>query len=123
MGIDIYLRWKGMTKKDRENQITGFDPTKGDAGYLREAYHGEPYATDYLVKEAFKEGADDVRIPAKELRKRLPLVIDIVIQRAKQVYEEDITEDHDWVQSFIKFVELAEALEREGKEPTVYASH
>ena len=82
MGIDIYLRWKGMTKKDRKNQITGWDPTKGDAGYLREAYHGGPYATDYLVKEAFEEGIDEIHIPAKELRKRLPLAIDIVIQRA-----------------------------------------
>ena len=29
----------------------GFDITAGDKGYLREAYHGSPYATHYLLKE------------------------------------------------------------------------
>ena len=98
MGIDIYMRWDGMTEDDRDKQYTGFDATVGDVGYLREAYHGSPYATKYLVEEAFEDGAGDVHIPAKELRKRLPLTKDIVIQRAKEVLEE------------------------EGKKPTVYAS-
>ena len=39
MGIDIYMRWDGMTEEDRDKQITGFDATKGDVGYLREASH------------------------------------------------------------------------------------
>ena len=73
MGIDIYMRWDGMTEEDRDKQITGFDATVGDVGYLREAYHGGPYATHYLVEEAFEDGAGDVHIPAKELRVRLPL--------------------------------------------------
>ena len=88
MGIDIYMRWDGMTEADREKQYTGFDATVGEVGYLREAYHGSPYATKYLVEEAFEDGADDVHIPAKELRKRLPLTKDIVIQRFKEVYKE-----------------------------------
>jgi len=24
MGADIYLRWKGMTEKDKQKQITGY---------------------------------------------------------------------------------------------------
>ena len=123
MGIDIYMRWEGMTEADREKQITGFDATVGDVGYLREAYHGGPYATHYLVEEAFEDGAGDVHIPAKELRERLPLTKDIVIQRAKQVYKEELTEDDEIVKSFENFVKLGEALEADGRKPTVYASY
>jgi hypothetical protein len=122
MGIDIYMRWDGMTEEDRDKQITGFDATVGYVGYLREAYHGGPYATKYLVSEAFKKGAGDVHIPAKELRKRLPLTKDIVIQRFKEVYKEEIEEDNVFVKAFEDFVKLSEALEEEGRKPTVYAS-
>ena len=123
MGIDIYMRWEGMTEADREKQITGFDATVGDVGYLREAYHGGPYATKYLVEEAFEDGAGDVHIPAKELRERLPLTKDIVIQRAKEVYKEELTEDDEIVKSFENFVKLGEALEADGRKPTIYASY
>jgi len=123
MGIDIYMRWEGMTEADREKQITGFDATVGDVGYLREAYHGGPYATKYLVEEAFEDGAGDVHIPAKELRERLPLTKDIVIQRAREVYKEELTEDDEIVKSFENFVKLGEALEADGRKPTIYASY
>ena len=123
MGIDIYMRWEGMTEADREKQITGFDATVGDVGYLREAYHGGPYATHYLVEEAFEDGAGDVHIPAKELRERLPLTKDIVIQRAREVYKEELTEDDEIVKSFENFVKLGEALEEDGRKPTIYASY
>tara|TARA_R110000824_G_scaffold30846_2_gene100957 strand:+ start:963 stop:1334 length:372 start_codon:yes stop_codon:yes gene_type:complete len=123
MGIDIYMRWDGMTEEDRDKQITGFDPTKGDVGYLREASRGKIFATKYLVKEAFEKGADEVHIPAKELRKRLPLTKDIAIQREKEVYKEEITEDDAIVKAFEDFVRLAEALEEEGRKPKVYASY
>ena len=122
MGIDIYMRWDGMTEGDRDKQRTPFDATVGDVGYLREAYHGGPYATKYLVEEAFENGAGDVHIPAKKLRERLPLTKDIVIQRAKEVYEEELTEDDEVVKAFVDFVKLGEALEEDGRKPTVYAS-
>jgi hypothetical protein len=117
------MRWDGMTEDDRDKQITGFDATVGDVGYLREAYHGGPYATKYLVEEAFEDGAGDVHIPAKELRERLPLTKDIVIQRAREVYKEELTEDDEIVKSFENFVKLGEALEADGRKPTVYASY
>ncbi len=41
MGHDIYLRWEGMTEKDKSNQITGFDVTCGHLGYLRASYGSE----------------------------------------------------------------------------------
>lgn len=123
MGIDIYMRWDGMTEEDRDKQITGFDATKGDVGYLREANHGQVFATEYLVKEAFAKDAGEVHIPAKELRKRLPLTKEIVIQRAKQVYKEELTEDDAVVKAFEDFVKLSEALEEDGRKPTIYASY
>jgi len=56
MGIDIYAEWRGMTEEESNAQITGFDAAAGHVGYLREAYHGEPYATRVLVPEAFEQG-------------------------------------------------------------------
>ncbi len=56
MGIDIYAEWRGMTQEESNAQITGFDAAAGHVGYLREAYHGEPYATRVLVPEAFETG-------------------------------------------------------------------
>ena len=38
MGLDIYLKWKGQNKKDKDNQIIGF-ANKGEAGYLRSSYN------------------------------------------------------------------------------------
>ena len=35
MGTDIYLKWKGQTAKQKQDQFTGFDITKGNIGYLR----------------------------------------------------------------------------------------
>lgn len=35
MGTDIYLDWKGKTKKEQEKQYTGWSIKAGDVGYLR----------------------------------------------------------------------------------------
>ena len=35
MGTDIYLKWDKMSKKDRDDQITGWRIDKGNTGYLR----------------------------------------------------------------------------------------
>ncbi|NBT75130.1 hypothetical protein EBZ80_24225 [bacterium] len=74
MGIDIYLEWDGMEEEEKQAQATGFSVTSGNVGYLREAYHGGPYATRILVREAFD--AEDCRaeIPAAVLRERLTRV-------------------------------------------------
>lgn len=35
MGTDMYLSWKGMTKKDKDKRITGWSIGAGQVGYLR----------------------------------------------------------------------------------------
>lgn len=116
MGIDIYAKWKGQTKKEEKAQFTGFDTTKGNVGYLREAYHGDPYATRYLVAEAFENG--DVKIRADVLRSRLPKTLELVAERQEKVYP---TEKGKWTKavqkSFTDFVELCEKKELETGEP------
>jgi len=74
MGIDIYLEWAGQTEEDRKKMCTGFSTTSGDVGYLREAYHGGPYATQILVREAFESDDCRAQIPAAVLRERLTYV-------------------------------------------------
>jgi hypothetical protein len=85
MGIDIYSRWKNQDENDK-SQVTGFSVIAGNVGYLREAYHGGPYVTKYLVAEAFK---DDAKIPASILRERLPIAVLMAMYREKKVYSKE----------------------------------
>lgn len=123
MGIDIYLRWDLMTEDEVEKQFQGFDITIGNTGYLREAYHGEPYATMTLVPEAFDAHGDPVHIPAKTLRDRLPKTMKAAMQRERDIYRQTPNEDSPAIRSFVEFVELAEQLEADGKSFTIRASY
>ena len=122
MGIDIYLEWDNQTEKEKKDQCTGFSITSGNVGYLREAYHGSPYATQILVPEAFEKS--DVEISFKEMEERLPEVLQVVEERAKKVYNADDEEIEESKQSFSDFVALARDKEREkGKPCRVIASY
>ena len=126
MGIDIHARWKGQTEEEEAAQVTGFSVEHGHVGYLREAYHGEPYATRHLVAEAFDSDTGEARIPAKVLRERLPETIRLVKERLRVVYQRggDIADDDPVVKSFTDFVALCERKEHETGEPvTIIASY
>lgn len=86
MGIDIYSKWRGQTKDESEAQSTGFDITQGRVGYLREAYHGGPYVTHYLLREAFQSEDGTAKIPASVLRERLPRAVVLAMFRYGKVY-------------------------------------
>jgi hypothetical protein len=126
MGIDIYAKWKGQTEEESAAQLTGFSVEHGHVGYLREAYHGAPYATEYLVAEAFDSPKGQVQIPAQVLRKRLPETIQLAKQRERMVYKRKgrIADDDPIIKSFSDFVELCERKERETGGPvTIIASY
>ena len=118
MGIDVYARWRGQTAEEKQAQITGFSIAHGHVGYLREAYHGEPYATQALVPEAFNETLmrafpEGVPVSAESLRTRLPAVLEIAVQRESEIYGHD-REDEDTktvLKSFRDFVSLCEERE------------
>ena len=124
MGIDIYAKWRGQTKEEADAQYNGFSTVHGHVGYLREAYHGEPYATRRLCPEAFESAEGEARISAKLLRERLPEVLALADERARTVYgETDETAIRQVLQSFRSFVELCEEKERElGEAVTIVAS-
>lgn len=149
MGIDIYMEWDGMTEDERKARITGFDTTAGSVGYLREAYHGEPYATDTLVFDAFEwtenigrlmsnaeangSQLDDdlvallargVPMRAEALRERLPDALEKAQERIEKVYPDtpaDLAEQQ--LQAYTDFVELAERKQADGKNIYIYASY
>jgi hypothetical protein len=125
MGIDIYTRWPGQTAAERQAQICGFDVAQGRVGYLREAYHGEPYAARHLLREAFESSTGAVQIPAAVLRRRLPRTLRLAMRREVEVYDAlTVSEDDPPVRSFVEFVELCERKERETGAPvTVIASY
>jgi hypothetical protein len=128
MGINIYASWPGQTEADAKAQITGFSIAHGHVGYLREAYHGEPYATHVLVPEAFDHDRypHGAPIAAAELRARLPEALRVAEERERVVYHHDRFHLHTRLtrQSFRNFVELCERKERETGEPcTISASY
>lgn len=128
MGIDIYARWPRQTAEEEAAQITGFSIEHGHVGYLREAYHGEPYATRVLMPEAFDHEMypDGAPIPAATLRERLPETLAAATARQLLVYNQD-SDNEDTravLKSFTEFVELCERKERETGEPcTIAASY
>ena len=127
MGIDVYLKWDTMADEDHKAQLgKGFQTNIGNTGYLREAYHGEPYATQMLVPEAFdeKNSGEDVPIFAKEMEARLPKVLEKVRERYTKIYEAEEDEIKTAQKSFSDFVKLAKLKEEQNKEPCkVYASY
>tara|TARA_R100000152_G_scaffold20354_1_gene13853 strand:- start:1273 stop:1647 length:375 start_codon:yes stop_codon:yes gene_type:complete len=124
MGIDVYVEWDKRTEEEREKQYTGFSIESGDVGYLREAYHGSPYATHYFVQEAFEDDKyDGVAIPSDTLLERVPLAVDIHIQRHKEIYKEDVKREDKSARAFGEFAKLVQDLEKQGKNPKIRASY
>jgi hypothetical protein len=116
MGIDIYAQWDGMTAQEEAAQVTGFSIEHGHVGYLREAYHGEPYATKVLVPEAFESGR--APIDASTLQERLPEALHIAETREREVYGVTDAEDIERVQkSYRDFVALCVRKEDETGQP------
>lgn len=87
MGIDIYAEWQGQTEAEHEAQVCTFSIAHGHVGYLREAYHGGPYVTMYLVSEAFETGAAE--IAANVMRARLPCAVLMALHREYKLYGQD----------------------------------
>lgn len=116
MGFDVYLRWPNQTEEERQAQYTGFSIVHGHVGYLREAYHGEPYATKVLVPEAFDaadNGEGGVPIPAAVLRQRLPKALAACKKRHTTIYKDSPDAIAMYQKAYIDFVELAERKEAE----------
>jgi len=118
MGIDIYAQWRGQTVEEISRQSASWlAPTAGNNGYLREAYHGVPYATMYLCNEAFDSG--QARIPAAVLRERLAHTLALVEEREQVLYNSGENEIEVVKQSFEDFVALCEQKEEEAGEPVL----
>ena len=131
MGIDCYLINPDTNKLHAEEtgqeEAMGFNPFSSHAGYLREAYHGGPYATQVLLPEGWideherdEEGA--FTIEASTLRNRLPKTLEAAAIRNRENYS---GRDEEMVlKSFKDFVDLAEELEKEkGKPCKFYVSY
>jgi hypothetical protein len=94
MGIDVYMHWRGKTKASQAvpEALEPGSPTRGSQGYLRESYTGGPYATAYLLEEAFPaEGM--IQIAAATLRERLAVAVLLAIERHRRnhrMYEYEI---------------------------------
>ncbi len=123
MGIDIWARWKGQSKEEIQAQgIALFSVTAGGMGYLREAYHGKPYATRFFVAEVFESEDGKAKIPAATLRERLPHTLELVEERERKIYKSDERTIEEVKQSFRDFVSLCERHEETGEPVEIIAS-
>jgi len=125
MGIDIYAKWKGQTPIEEGAQVFAWlSPTNGNVGYLREAYHGEPYATKFLCAEAFESRDREASIPAAVLRERLPQTLALAEERERTIYRvTDPAEIEAIKRSYRDFVALCERKEKETGEPVVIVAN
>ena len=119
MGIDIFAHWQGQSEHDKELQVTGFSVFSGHVGYLREAYHGEPYATVFLCAEAFGSQDGNATIPAQLLRQRLARTLELAADRERKLYNGSDEDVKAIQKSFNDFVMLCEQKEAETGEPVV----
>lgn len=145
MGIDIHAAWHGMTDEDKQAQIEARRKSSADmghVGYLREAYHGKPFATHVLVRECFTAENNCSFIPfwASDLRERLPRAVFADLIREAEIhgnakcrallmeigiepkldtfqYQADINEDPEFVQRQIaKIMEISSTTPEETDE-------
>lgn len=120
MGYDVYMKWKGQTKAEREAQFTGFSTVHGHAGYLRESYAGSVHAIHVLITEDAASSDDGVPVRASDLRDRLAATLEAVATRYKGADREKLLRVK---KSYSDFVELAERKEAETGEPVIIAIH
>jgi hypothetical protein len=107
-----------MSPAQADAQITGFSVTAGKVGYLRQAYHVEPYATRILVPEAFETDGHGAAIPAARMWARLPETLEAAEKRERTLYgTTDAEEIAQVLDSYREFIELCERKERETGEP------
>lgn len=125
MGIDIYATWDGMTEKEKQAQYVGYDVTKGRVGYLREAYHGDIYATPILCKEAFESENGEAQILASVLEERLEETLRTAEERERITYgNKSVDRETPVIKSYIEFVRLCKDKEiLTGKPVTIIASY
>jgi hypothetical protein len=89
-----------------------------DVTSLWEAHHGEPYATHFLVAEAFEDMGHPVAVRAATLRERLPQALRLADKRARRIYGIAKPEDIGWLlRRFEQFVEVCERIERDSGLP------
>ena len=118
MGIDCYLEWK-------DKQGYHFEAPY----YLRESYHGEPYATPVLFKEAFavNDGNEEsyrCRVDSEELETRLPEALNLTAERHFKIYSHEGLESlKQSLQDIVDFVQEFKELEEIGEEPFIQVSY
>lgn len=124
MGIDVYLLWDGQTEKERNAQYTGFSIVSGHVGYLREAYHGSPYATQILINEDWGgQPKGGFAIPNANLQQRLPAAVKAAIIREGILYRTKAMLHDPHIMAFANFVALHGQLEAQGRNPRILVSY
>ena len=115
MGLDIYLNWDGKTEEEQQAQLTGFDTTKGNVGYLRAAYWNSESLKIFRALWPYESGFDYDEDGAP---------YDFIDNYTKmEKLRKTISEDNKHTRnSLLSFFDLGVKLQQDGKNPRVECS-
>ena len=122
MGADIYLKWEGMTEKDKAKQITGFSVVSGKYGYLRGAYNRHIGYDAILILFDNIKWEKDWKVDIKLLKANLEILEKGLFKESKNDFYSEKGKDVE-IQSFRDFVKLAEDLINKGRKVFVHFSY
>lgn len=129
LGVDIYMRWDGMTDEEREAQFTGF-VNAGKAGYLRGAYFGG--LSDVLnVLFSWMNWDIDTVFDPQAFRKQLKIIKEMKSRPHEGMWDDRPPFDErqnapvpeEVIKDYEDFLKLGEELIIDGKTPVVHISY
>jgi len=107
MGINVYLKPESLVIAQEKQYSPGF--------YIRESYGLQPYPSQYLFSECFKNNSCSFNYTYELLKSRLLKTLNLAIERMNNdnsLYETD--EIKFIFDSYIKFVENIKKYESKG---------
>ena len=119
MGIDLYVRWRGVIGLPPNLRVerVSMGP-RGSRAYLMQPSHRDPYALEYLVPECFKDTRrKECRVRVETLLGRLPQVVAVAERRERVLYGSSDSDIADLVQYFRDFVLLCGLVQSETGAP------
>lgn len=122
MGLDVYLRWDGITEEEKQKQYTGFSVDAGNVGYLRASYNSSMTQELTILNELFSE-MDDVCVCKYDFVKNRAKLNEVIKDYlSKNIDSEGLEWFVIWAKSLIDFFSLGHEKQKAELNPEVHMS-